>query len=212
MGLHCQVNCREWLLSPTLIQSIITVFVLLRFVLLSCEAGICLNYACMKLLFASLVHIYCSSVQVNLFSTTWNLEESWYWGWTFIMQTGLLSNKGIAIIGWWNGAVQHECIPQAILGMDVICQAKSGMGKTAVFVLSTLQQIEPVTGQVAALVLCHTRELAYQVDHSFCIAELVCQDAISPSRFTVTSRFVIPVFTVHHWHVSLKDWLIGGAV
>jgi superfamily II DNA or RNA helicase len=59
--------------------------------------------------------------------------------------------------------VQHECIPQAILGMDVICQAKSGMGKTAVFVLSALQQIEPVAGQVAALVLCHTRELAYQV-------------------------------------------------
>jgi hypothetical protein len=96
--------------------------------------------------------------------------------------------------------------------MDVICQAKSGMGKTAVFVLSTLQQIEPVTGQVAALVLCHTRELAYQVDHSFCIAELVCQDAISPSRFTVTFGFVIPVFTVHHWHISLKVWLIGGAV
>ncbi|KAI8000834.1 DEAD-box ATP-dependent RNA helicase 56 [Camellia lanceoleosa] len=57
--------------------------------------------------------------------------------------------------------VQHECIPQAILGMDVICQAKSGMGKTAVFVLSTLQQIEPVAGQVATLVMCHTRELAY---------------------------------------------------
>ncbi|KAI8000531.1 Cleavage stimulating factor 64, partial [Camellia lanceoleosa] len=46
--------------------------------------------------------------------------------------------------------------------MDVICQAKSGMGKTAVFVLSTLQQIEPVVGQVAALVMCHTSELAYQ--------------------------------------------------
>ncbi|KAH7842501.1 hypothetical protein Vadar_006045 [Vaccinium darrowii] len=38
--------------------------------------------------------------------------------------------------------------------MDVICQAKSGMGKTAVFVLSTLQQIEPVAGKVAARVLC----------------------------------------------------------
>lgn len=25
--------------------------------------------------------------------------------------------------------VQQECIPQAMLGMDVICQAKSGMGK-----------------------------------------------------------------------------------
>ncbi|XP_027565119.1 spliceosome RNA helicase DDX39B-like, partial [Neopelma chrysocephalum] len=46
--------------------------------------------------------------------------------------------------------VQHECIPQAILGMDVLCQAKSGMGKTAVFVLATLQQLEPVTGQVRA--------------------------------------------------------------
>ncbi|GER29698.1 ATP-dependent RNA helicase SUB2 [Striga asiatica] len=58
--------------------------------------------------------------------------------------------------------VQHECIPQEILGMDVICQAKAGMGKTAVFVLSTLQQIEPIPGQFAALVLCRTRELAYQ--------------------------------------------------
>ncbi|XP_028092396.1 uncharacterized protein LOC114292601 [Camellia sinensis] len=37
------------------------------------------------------------------------------------------------------------------------------MGKTAVFVLFTLQQIEPVAGQVAALVMCHTRELAYQI-------------------------------------------------
>ncbi len=60
--------------------------------------------------------------------------------------------------------MQHECIPQAILGMDVLCQAKSGMGKTAVFVLSVLQQIEPATPpEVAAIVLCHTRELAYQV-------------------------------------------------
>ena len=32
--------------------------------------------------------------------------------------------------------------------MDVLSQAKSGMGKTAVFVLATLQQIEPVDGQV----------------------------------------------------------------
>ncbi|KAL3633582.1 DEAD-box ATP-dependent RNA helicase 15 [Castilleja foliolosa] len=67
----------------------------------------------------------------------------------------------------YSSSVQHECIPQAILGMDVLCQAKSGMGKTAVFVLSTLQQIEPVAGQVAALVLCHTRELAYQICHEF---------------------------------------------
>ena len=60
-------------------------------------------------------------------------------------------------------AVQHECIPQAILGMDVLCQAKSGMGKTAVFVLATLQQLEPKAGEISVVVMCHTRELAYQV-------------------------------------------------
>jgi ATP-dependent RNA helicase UAP56/SUB2 len=47
--------------------------------------------------------------------------------------------------------------------MDVLCQAKSGHGKTAVFVLSTLQQLEPVAGQVSVIVLCHTRELAHQI-------------------------------------------------
>ena len=61
--------------------------------------------------------------------------------------------------------MQHECIPQAILGMDVLCQAKSGMGKTAVFVIAILQQItvKDENPEVQAVVLCHTRELAYQV-------------------------------------------------
>jgi len=63
--------------------------------------------------------------------------------------------------------VQHECIPQAILGNDVICQAKSGMGKTAVFVLAVLQQLDPQPGEVSTLVMCHTRELAYQICHEF---------------------------------------------
>jgi len=63
--------------------------------------------------------------------------------------------------------VQHECIPQAVLGMDVLCQAKSGMGKTAVFVLATLQQLEPVDNQVSVLVLCHTRELAFQISKEY---------------------------------------------
>ncbi|KAK2974391.1 hypothetical protein RJ640_021247, partial [Escallonia rubra] len=79
----------------------------------------------------------------------------------------LITEDSSARVLFASSIVQHECIPQAILGMDVICQAKSGMGKTAVFVLSTLQQIEPVAGQVAALVLCHTRELAYQICHEF---------------------------------------------
>jgi superfamily II DNA/RNA helicase len=63
--------------------------------------------------------------------------------------------------------VQQECIPQAVLGMDIICQAKSGMGKTAVFVLAVLQQLVPVENQVDSLVLCHTRELAFQICQEF---------------------------------------------
>lgn len=63
--------------------------------------------------------------------------------------------------------VQHECIPQALLGMDVICQAKSGMGKTAVFVLATLHQLQAVPGEVHVLVLCHTRELAFQIQREY---------------------------------------------
>lgn len=63
--------------------------------------------------------------------------------------------------------VQQVCIPQSIHGMDVICQAKSGLGKTAVFVLSTLQQLDPVPGEVGVLVVCHTRELAYQIKNEY---------------------------------------------
>lgn len=63
--------------------------------------------------------------------------------------------------------VQHECIPQAVLSMDILCQAKSGMGKTAVFVLATLQQLEPTGNNVYVLVMCHTRELAFQISKEY---------------------------------------------
>lgn len=65
--------------------------------------------------------------------------------------------------------VQHECIPQALLGRDLVCQAKSGMGKTAVFVIAILHQIRPVPNTVSAIVLGHTRELAFQVSFVFVV-------------------------------------------
>jgi ATP-dependent RNA helicase UAP56/SUB2 len=64
-------------------------------------------------------------------------------------------------------SVQRECIPQAVLGMDILCQAKSGYGKTAIFVLVTLQQLEPVDGEVSVIVLCHARELAFQIKKEY---------------------------------------------
>jgi len=84
----------------------------------------------------------------------------------FLLKSELMA--AITDAGFENpSSVQQEAIPQAILGTDVICQAKSGSGKTAVFVLATLQQIQPVEGQVDTLVLCHTRELAFQICNEF---------------------------------------------
>ena len=54
-----------------------------------------------------------------------------------------------------------------MLNVDVLCQAKSGMGKTAVFVLTTLHQLEAVPGECQILVMCHTRELAYQIKNEY---------------------------------------------
>jgi len=62
--------------------------------------------------------------------------------------------------------VQSAAIPQAMLGMDLLAQGRSGMGKTAVFVLTTLNQIQ-LKEEVQVLVLCHTRELAYQIGKEF---------------------------------------------
>jgi len=65
--------------------------------------------------------------------------------------------------------VQHQCIPAALLGNDILCQAKSGMGKTAVFVLSVLHLLEPEEKprHIRCLVLCHARELAFQIQQEF---------------------------------------------
>ncbi|CCW62925.1 unnamed protein product [Phytomonas sp. EM1] len=67
--------------------------------------------------------------------------------------------------------VQHQALPQAMLGADILAQAKSGMGKTAVFVFALLEQIEKVPeGQKSfcqAIVLVHARELAYQIEQEF---------------------------------------------
>ena len=41
------------------------------------------------------------------------------------------------------------------------------MGKTAVFVLTTLNQVAVKEGEVAVIVLCHTRELAYQIGNEY---------------------------------------------
>jgi len=59
---------------------------------------------------------------------------------------------------------QLRCLPAAISGSNIICQAKSGEGKTTLFVLAILQQLilshsDQQLGPTA-IIICNTRALA----------------------------------------------------
>lgn len=59
--------------------------------------------------------------------------------------------------------IQADALPQVLEGADVIAQAKTGSGKTAVFGLGVLQKLDPKNFSVQSVVMCPTRELAEQV-------------------------------------------------
>jgi ATP-independent RNA helicase DbpA len=59
--------------------------------------------------------------------------------------------------------IQAASLPDALLGKDLIAQAKTGSGKTVAFALTLLANLNARRFAVQALVLCPTRELADQV-------------------------------------------------
>jgi len=68
-------------------------------------------------------------------------------------------------------AVQEQAIPLVLGGNDLLATAQTGTGKTAAFslpILHTLHERKPVkAGNIRALVLTPTRELALQIEASF---------------------------------------------
>ena len=58
--------------------------------------------------------------------------------------------------------IQEEAIPIALTKRDVLARAKNGTGKTAAFVIPSLQQIDTSKNKIQALLLVPTRELALQ--------------------------------------------------
>lgn len=58
--------------------------------------------------------------------------------------------------------IQLRLIPPALQGCDILGQARTGTGKTAAFGLPILQRLDD-SGELRALCLCPTRELAVQV-------------------------------------------------
>jgi superfamily II DNA/RNA helicase len=61
--------------------------------------------------------------------------------------------------------VQQQVIPPIIAGKDVIASAQTGTGKTAAFLLPVMDRLlkNHVDGQVGALIIVPTRELAIQI-------------------------------------------------
>ena len=58
--------------------------------------------------------------------------------------------------------IQNVCIPPALQGQDIVGVARTGSGKTLGFLVPILERMRP-GGEVQALVVCPTRELALQV-------------------------------------------------
>lgn len=58
--------------------------------------------------------------------------------------------------------IQEEAIPIALTNRDILARAKNGTGKTAAFVIPTLEKINNKMNKIQALLLVPTRELALQ--------------------------------------------------
>lgn len=68
--------------------------------------------------------------------------------------------------------IQSKGILPILKGRDTIAQAQSGTGKTATFVISTLQLIDETAPKAQALILAPTRELAQQIQRvAMCLGE-----------------------------------------
>ncbi|GMS90871.1 hypothetical protein PENTCL1PPCAC_13046, partial [Pristionchus entomophagus] len=95
-----------------------------------------------------------------------NLEGIYTSDLRFLLKPELLSsiveNKLVNL-----SEVHYECVQQAILGMDIVCHAAAALDRITVSVISTLQQLELVEGDVSLLILCDTVELAYKIRNEY---------------------------------------------
>lgn len=58
--------------------------------------------------------------------------------------------------------IQEEAIPIALTGRDILARAKNGTGKTAAYVIPTLERLKVEKTKIQAVLLVPTRELALQ--------------------------------------------------
>ena len=79
------------------------------------------------------------------------------------LHLGPALTQGLTNAGYSNPSpVQWRSLPLANLGLDLVIQAKSGTGKTLVFVISALNMIKLEISTVQVIMIAPTREIAVQ--------------------------------------------------
>ncbi|XP_071784102.1 uncharacterized protein [Asterias amurensis] len=97
--------------------------------------------------------------------------------------------KGLSLAGFERPSpIQLKAIPIGRCGLDLIVQAKAGTGKTCVFSVIILESLDLQCGNVQALVLTPTREIATQVQGVIqaiggCLQGLRCHTFIGGTLF-----------------------------
>ena len=78
--------------------------------------------------------------------------------------------------------IQEQSIPVILEGKDVLATAQTGTGKTAAFMLPTIDKIvKSGDTNTTALIICPTRELALQIDQQIQGFSYTCLLYTSPS-------------------------------
>lgn len=106
--------------------------------------------------------LFCATMIYSIYMTQTNQIA-------FSFNTLGISPKLLEILNHWRFTtptpIQHQCIPAALEGKDVVGIAQTGTGKTLVFVIPMIQKLIEKRGQ--GLILVPTRELALQINEVF---------------------------------------------
>ena len=90
--------------------------------------------------------------------------------------------------------IQQKGIVPIIMKKDIIAQAQSGTGKTATFVIGTLQTLESDNSSIKILVIVPTRELAHQIQEVYtsigCYMDAPTQVCTGGSKLSVDVHFL----------------------
>lgn len=91
--------------------------------------------------------------------------------------------RAVAKLGFYEPTlVQETAIPLALEGKDILARARTGSGKTAAFLIPTIQKILSKScseSKIQALILVPTRELAAQVNQHIKELTIYCKEVTS---------------------------------